>query len=50
MKHYKLKVALALLIVLYPVFAGAQNLNSSYFMESMIHRHRLNPAFMGETN
>ncbi|MCS2959737.1 DUF5723 family protein [Bacteroides salyersiae] len=50
MKHYKLKAILASFFILYTTGVGAQNLNSSYFMEGMTYRHQLNPAFMGESN
>lgn len=50
MKHYKLRATLASLSILCTLGAGAQNFNSSYFMEGMTYRHQLNPAFMGESN
>lgn len=50
MKHYKLKATLASIAFLCTAGAGAQNLNSSYFMEGMTYRHQLNPAFMNESN
>ena len=49
MKHYKLKAILASFFILYTTGVGAQNLNSSYFMEGMTYRHQLNPAFMKAT-
>lgn len=50
MKHYKFKAILASFFILCTTGIGAQNLNSSYFMEGMTYRHQLNPAFMGESN
>ncbi len=41
--------ALAALMVMMPVMMGAQALKGSYFLESSLDRHRLNPAFAPET-
>lgn len=33
-----------------PSAANAQDLESSYFMEGSTYRHRMNPAFINESN
>lgn len=47
MKHYKLKAILASFFILYTTGVGAQNLNSSYFMEGMTYRHQAQSGIHG---
>lgn len=43
-------IAIAVLLLLMPILAGAQALKGSYFMDNSINRHRMNPAFTPRAN
>ena len=43
-------IAIAVLLLLMPLLAGAQALKGSYFMDNSMNRHRMNPAFAPRAN
>ena len=43
-------IAIAVLLLLMPLLAGAQALKGSYFMDNSTNRHRMNPAFAPRSN
>lgn len=43
-------IAIAVLLLLMPLLAGAQALKGSYFMDNSVNRHRMNPAFTPRAN
>lgn len=43
-------ISIAVLLLLMPLFAGAQALKGSYFMDNAVNRHRMNPAFTPRSN
>lgn len=43
-------ITIAVILLLMPLLAGAQALKGSYFIESSVNRHRLNPAFAPRAN
>lgn len=43
-------IFLALLFIMMPMFAGAQALKGSYFLDNSINSHKLNPAFTPRAN
>lgn len=46
----KNKILLAFVLLLLPLFAGAQVLKGSYFLDSSVNRHKMNPAFAPRAN
>ena len=43
-------IAIAVLLLLIPMLAGAQALKGSYFIDNSMNRHRMNPAFSPRSN
>ena len=43
-------IAIAVLLLLVPMLAGAQALKGSYFIDNSMNRHRMNPAFTPRAN
>ena len=43
-------IAIAVLLLLVPMLAGAQALKGSYFIDNSMNRHRMNPAFSPRAN
>lgn len=43
-------IAIAVLLLLMPLLAGAQALKGSYFIDNSLNRHRMNPAFTPRAN
>ena len=43
-------IAIAVLLLLMPLLAGAQALKGSYFMDNSMNRHRMNPALSPRSN
>ena len=43
-------IAIAVLLLLIPMLAGAQALKGSYFIDNSMNRHRMNPAFTPRAN
>lgn len=43
-------IAIAVLLLLMPLIAGAQALKGSYFMDNSVNRHRMNPALTPRSN
>ena len=43
-------IAIAVLLLLVPMLAGAQALKGSYFLDNSMNRHRMNPAFSPRAN
>lgn len=46
----KNKILLAFVLLMLPYFAGAQILKGSYFLDSSVNRHKMNPAFAPRAN
>ena len=46
----KNKILLAVIMFMLPLFAGAQVLKGSYFLDNSINRHKMNPAFAPRAN
>ena len=44
------KIILSLVLLMLPLFAGAQALKGSYFLDNSINGHKLNPAFAPRAN
>lgn len=49
-KLLTIKYCIAICLAGWTVFGSAQTLQSSYFLESMVQRHELNPAFSAKSN
>lgn len=44
------KILLAVVLLMLPLFAGAQVLKGSYFLDNSVSRHKMNPAFAPRAN